>query len=121
MEPLEQRMLLSAGYPGHVYDVGQTPVAIATADFNGDQRIDSAVANFDDDTVSLLFGDPDGTFQAAQNLNTGDGPKSIGPCFFEGRSMDSNRGWASERGRTLRIQFRTRLPVPRPPILAGPS
>src|SRR5438046_706978 len=43
--------------------VGTTPVWIAVGDFNGDGKPDLAVANVNSDTVSVLLGNGDGTFQ----------------------------------------------------------
>jgi FG-GAP-like repeat len=48
-----------------VYPTGVAPGSIAVADFNGDGRLDLAVAN--DTSVSVLLGRGDGTFQAAVN------------------------------------------------------
>lgn len=45
-----------------VYAVGASPQSFVAADFNGDGKIDLAVANSGDDTISLLLGDGDGTF-----------------------------------------------------------
>ena len=42
---------------------GRYPVAIVAGDFNGDGRLDLAVANQYDNTVSVLLGNGDGTFQ----------------------------------------------------------
>jgi hypothetical protein len=42
-------------------------------DFNGDGHLDLAVANQGSNNVSLLLGNGDGTFQAAQNFPAGDG------------------------------------------------
>ncbi|MGP0063469.1 MAG: FG-GAP-like repeat-containing protein, partial [Isosphaeraceae bacterium] len=47
------------------------PVAIAVDDFNGDGRLDLAVVNEGDSTVSILLGNGDGTFQPAVNYSTG--------------------------------------------------
>jgi type II secretory pathway component GspD/PulD (secretin) len=47
--------------------VGFNPTAIVTADFNGDGKQDFAVANEDDDTVSIFLGDGTGKFTAAPN------------------------------------------------------
>jgi len=41
---------------------GGEPVAVITADFNGDGLLDLAVVNRSDNTVSILLGKPDGTF-----------------------------------------------------------
>jgi hypothetical protein len=42
--------------------VGNFPIAIAAGDFNGDGKIDLAVGNGDDNTMSILIGNGDGTF-----------------------------------------------------------
>jgi hypothetical protein len=39
------------------YLSGDGPRAIAAADFNGDDHLDLAVANEDEDSVSVFFGD----------------------------------------------------------------
>jgi DNA-binding beta-propeller fold protein YncE len=75
-EPLEDRFLLSFS-PAVNYPVGLSPWAVATSDFNGDGKPDLAVANFSSNTVSILLGKGDGTFQPAQNYATGPGPRSL--------------------------------------------
>src|SRR5262245_51224974 len=64
LETLEDRCLLSFGLPVN-YGVGLAPGA-AAADFNGDGRLDLAAANSGNNTVSVLLGNGDGTFQAAR-------------------------------------------------------
>src|SRR6516162_5915217 len=59
------------------YPVGVTPVAVVTGDFNGDGKLDIAVANTDSNTVSILLGKGDGTFQPALNIATGYRPQSL--------------------------------------------
>ena len=49
--------------PGHLRRSGSGPDAIVAGDFNGDGRTDLAVANFESNTVSVLLGNGDGTFQ----------------------------------------------------------
>jgi hypothetical protein len=50
---------------------------VVTGDFNGDGRPDLAVANASSNTVSLLLGNANGTFQAARNFATGSLPLSV--------------------------------------------
>jgi hypothetical protein len=45
--------------------VGSRPISIAEGDFNGDGIPDLAVANYGDDTVTILLGNGDGTFKQA--------------------------------------------------------
>ena len=49
---------------GAVYQIGNLPYAVTAADFNGDGNIDLATANNGDNTVGVLFGNGDGTFQS---------------------------------------------------------
>jgi hypothetical protein len=59
------------------YPVGENPVAVVSADFNSDGRIDLATANSSGSSVSVMLGNADGTFQAAQTSATGAGPLSL--------------------------------------------
>ena len=47
---------------------GKSPFAIAAGDFNADGRADLAIANAGDNTISILLGNGDGTFQPAVNF-----------------------------------------------------
>jgi hypothetical protein len=60
------------------------PASVTSADFNGDSEGDLAVANIFSDNVSVLLGNGDGTFQAAQNFGAGDGPRDILSVDFNG-------------------------------------
>jgi hypothetical protein len=51
--------------PGSPVPVGNCPYGVAVADFNGDGKLDLAVANWNDSTVSILLGNGDGTFTPA--------------------------------------------------------
>ena len=53
------------------YPIGSNPRALAAGDFNQDGNVDLVTANFCDDNISLLFGNGDGTFQAAVNYSPG--------------------------------------------------
>ncbi len=53
------------------YTVGSAPNAIAVGDFNADGRPDLAVANVNSNFVSVLFSNPNGTFQPAVNVPAG--------------------------------------------------
>lgn len=71
------------------YPVGQDPDSVTGADFNGDGRIDLAVATqnsnpsgFDD--VSVLLNNGDGTFGAAQEYAVGQFPNSVISADFDG-------------------------------------
>lgn len=59
------------------YSVGTHPIAIATADFNRDSKPDLAVANEDDNNVSILLGQGDGTFQLVATVAVGRKPHAI--------------------------------------------
>ncbi|HZR27543.1 MAG TPA: FG-GAP-like repeat-containing protein, partial [Terriglobales bacterium] len=59
------------------YGSGTGPMAITAHDFNGDGKLDLAIANYSDNTVSVLLGKGDGTFQTAINYNVGLHPSSV--------------------------------------------
>jgi hypothetical protein len=71
---------------------GKNPFSIAVGDFNGDGRSDLVVANNGMDpgngwlpgTVSVLFGNGDGTFQEHVDYATGIGPESVTVGDFNG-------------------------------------
>ena len=64
--------------------MGKDPSSIGTGDFNGDGILDLAVANFSDNTVSVLLGKPDGTFAAQTTYSTGTGPVAVATGDFNG-------------------------------------
>ena len=50
---------------------------MAVGDVNGDGKPDLVVANCNSDTVSVLLGNGNGTFQAQQTFSTGFDPVSV--------------------------------------------
>src|SRR5260370_30321885 len=79
VEALEARRLPSFPAPvtSPVGVVPNAPSAVMTADFNGDGRLDLAVTNYYSNTVSVLLGNSDGTFQPALTSATGANPFSL--------------------------------------------
>jgi type II secretory pathway component GspD/PulD (secretin) len=68
---------LTGNFPRTDFSVGHSPNAIAVGDFNGDGKIDLAVTNEGDNTVSILLGNGDGTFQSQITVATGLAPDAI--------------------------------------------
>ena len=59
------------------FSVGSSPFSIATGEFNGDGKLDLAVANDFSNSVSILLGNGDGTFRPAAAYSAGSGPIAI--------------------------------------------
>jgi hypothetical protein len=66
------------------FGAGTNPDSAAVGDFNGDGKLDLAVANYGSDNVSILLGNGDGTFQAAVNYGAGEFPESVAVGDFRG-------------------------------------
>ncbi len=54
--------------PGSPYATGLDTVAVASGDFNNDGKLDIVAVNHDSQTVSILLGNGNGTFQSAVNV-----------------------------------------------------
>src|SRR6185503_9016150 len=72
--------------PPRIVFVGPSnnPRSVAIADFNRDGKPDLAVANPTSNTVMVLPGNGDGTFQAIVTLTAGTGPSSVAAGDFNG-------------------------------------
>lgn len=62
---------------GSPVPLGQSLSAIATADFNGDGKLDLALTDSVGDAVIILLGNGDGTFGAPTTIPVGNGPDAI--------------------------------------------
>ncbi len=71
-------------YNQSTFATGNSPAAVITGDFNGDGRLDLAVVNQADNTVSVLLGKPDGTFQPQVAYPTGASPNAMFAADFNG-------------------------------------
>jgi len=66
------------------YAAGVDPVAAVAADFNGDGRLDLAVVDQLDNTVSIFLGKPDSTFAPKVDYPVGTAPLAIVTADFNG-------------------------------------
>jgi hypothetical protein len=82
-DPVNPGLFLSDPSPVHV---GLMPVAMVTGDFNHDGLPDLAVANFADNTLSILVNQAalPGKLTALTPINTGNGPSAIAVASFMG-------------------------------------
>ncbi|HXJ96049.1 MAG TPA: FG-GAP-like repeat-containing protein [Terriglobia bacterium] len=67
----------SVAFSSSSVTTGVGPAAIVAADFNRDGKLDLATANGGDNSVSILLGNGDGTFQAHVDYPTSAGPTTI--------------------------------------------
>jgi len=66
------------------YSTGVGPKGAASGDLNHDGWLDLVVANSTDNTVSVLLGKGDGTFQNHVDYPTGKGPSSVAIANLNG-------------------------------------
>ena len=63
---------------------GSYPDFVVVGDFNGDGKLDLAVANASSNTVSILLGDGSGNFTLKATLPTGETPSGLAVADFNG-------------------------------------
>ena len=73
-----------ATLPDAPLDVGTLPRAVAVADLTGDGTPDLVVANYISDTMSVLLGIGDGSFQQQQIVFVGHGPDAVAVADVNG-------------------------------------
>ena len=66
------------------YSTGSDPVAVVGGDFNGDGRLDLAVANQASNNVSILLGDGAGGFGEPTQVATASAPVAVLTADFNG-------------------------------------
>jgi len=66
------------------FGTGASPRSVAVGDFNGDGKLDLAVANQGSDTVSILLNTGAGSFEAKTDFGTGRAPVSVALGDFNG-------------------------------------
>jgi hypothetical protein len=83
LEGLEDRTVLSFLTPT-TFAVGTSPHGEAVGDFNGDSKADLVVVNQASNTLSVLLGKGDGTFQPKTDYATGASPAGVAVGDFNG-------------------------------------
>ena len=95
LEALEDRTLLSFSQP-ILSSTGVGPNALAVGDLNHDGRMDVVTANSISDSVSILYGHGDGTFDAPLNYAVGSNPTRVAVGSLRGNGLldivTANRG-----------------------------
>jgi Flp pilus assembly secretin CpaC len=69
--------ILSGLLPRADYATGNSPVSVATADFNKDGHQDLVAANHGDGTISIFLGSGNGTFGTPATIKVGTAPSAV--------------------------------------------
>lgn len=100
------------------------PIAIVAGDFDGDGKLDLAVANATSNNVTVLLGNGNGTFAVKSVTTTGAGPSSIAVGDFNGDGKQ-DLAVANYSANTITLLLGngdgTFLPEAEPPSVALPS
>src|SRR5262249_60081786 len=86
----------------HSYPAAVGPAAVALGDFNGDGKLDLAVANTGGNNISVLLGQGSGTFAAAPDDPVGSFAKAVAVGGFNGDGIPHLAG--VEAGAAGRVQ-----------------
>ncbi len=70
------------------YVAGSVPMSVTPGDFNGDGKLDLAVANRVDNTVSVFLAKGDGSFQPAVSYPAGPSPRAVIAADLNGDKRD---------------------------------
>ena len=72
--------------PSQSYTTGAVPIALASADVNGDHLQDLVIVNRGDNTVSVFLGHGDGTAVLSETCAVGNAPQAVAVGDFNGDS-----------------------------------
>jgi hypothetical protein len=84
MEAFTTRLITPVSFKATPNNTGLSPLGVISADFNQDGKLDLAITNSGDTTVSILLGNGNGTFTAQPPLVSGNTPYSLAAGDFNG-------------------------------------
>jgi hypothetical protein len=106
--------------PGSPFAAGTYSQSVAVGDFNGDGKLDLAIANYGSNNVTVLLGDGAGGFTAAPGspFTVGTQPSSVAVGDFNG---DGRLDLAIANYVDYNVTVLLNIFPPQPPTLLGPS
>ena len=102
--------------PAADFPAGTNPTSVAVGDFDGDGRLDLAVANAGSNTISVLLGKGNGKFRAAPDVSAGLGPVFVAVDDFNGDGKPDLVVASLFSSTSIARHFHSR-PVSRTPLL----